>query len=143
MDYKVIQKKKGFSQVFLNLLTMPFIWAPFIPTMFVDLLSEIYVQICFPIYGLEKPKRSDFIMVLDRNKLQYLSASEKLGCMYCGYMNGVYLYLKEISGQTESYWCGIMHEKVAGRNFRPQQHQVEQNFVEFGDEKSTKSRYGD
>jgi hypothetical protein len=124
---------------FMNLITMVPIWLPFIPTVFVDILFYLYMRICFPIYGLEMVKRSEYIQVLDRNKLKYLTWYEKLGCMYCGYMNGVLRWMKEVAGRTESYWCGIMHEKKP--NFKTQEHQTRQSFIAFNDKQSFEKEY--
>ncbi len=123
-----------------NMLSQPFIWAPFPFILIVDLLSEIYHQVCFPIYGLEKVKRSDYLIVKDRAKLEYLSFFEKVGCMYCGYVNGAFPYLKEISNRTEKYWCGIMHEKGV---LKGQEHHQKLKFTEFGNRDAFDKEYGD
>jgi hypothetical protein len=60
--------------------------------------------------------------------------------MYCGYANGLLLYLKEIAGRTEKYWCGIMHENKPG--FKPQEYQKEKDFARFDDEEDFKKKYG-
>jgi len=116
------------------------IWIPLFPLLIFDLLIEIYHQVAFPVYGLEKVKRSEYIKVMDRTKLQYLTWYEKIGCMYCGYVNGSLLYLKEIANRTEKYWCGIMHENKPG--FKTQEHQVNQDFAKFGDPEDFKQKYG-
>jgi len=135
MDYKRYYKKRFFG----HLISMPFIWAilPFI--LFLDLVVEIYHQICFPIYKINKVKRSEYILILDRNRLQYLNPIEKVGCMYCGYANGVVEYLKEIANRTEKYWCGVIHQSKS--DFKIQNHQLEKNFSKFDDEKDFKDKY--
>jgi hypothetical protein len=138
MKYKIAQRI-GILKVALDLLTMFLIWMPFPIILIMDLFMEIYHRTCFPIYNLEIVKRSDYIQVMDRNKLQYLTWYEKIGCMYCGYVNGVFRYVKEISGRTESYWCGVMHEGKKG--FIPQETQIRQDFVEFGNEKDFIKKY--
>jgi hypothetical protein len=112
---------------------------PLFPLLVFDLLAEIYHHFAFPVYGLPKVKRSEYVLVMDRNKLQYLTWYQKLGCMYCGYVNGVLLYLKEISGRTEKFWCGIMHENKPG--FKVQEHQINQDFAKFNDDKDFKQKY--
>ncbi|OGG05883.1 hypothetical protein A2872_02690 [Candidatus Gottesmanbacteria bacterium RIFCSPHIGHO2_01_FULL_42_12] len=114
-----------------HLFTIPFIWLPLPFFIVTDIFLEMYHQICFPIYGLEKVKRDEYIQVIDRNKLKYLRLREKIGCMYCGYVNGLLLYQKEIASRTESYWCGVMHENKPG--YKTDQYQVDKNFPEFGD----------
>jgi hypothetical protein len=83
-----------------HIISAPFIWLPLPAIIVLDLLGELYHHLCFPIYKIAKVKRSAYIQIIDRNKLQYLNLLEKLGCMYCGYANGVLLYLKEIAGRT-------------------------------------------
>lgn len=132
--------RKFKTQRFLgHLFSVPFIWLPLISLILLDVVTAIYQAVCFPIYGLEKVKRSEYILIRDRNKLAYLNSIEKLDCMYCGYANGLLLYLKEISGRTEKYWCGIMHENKPG--FKTQASQVNQDFAKFGDEKDFKQKY--
>lgn len=135
MEYK----KSVSKRYWLNVLSLPFIWLPFPFILMLDLVTVLYMHVCFPLYGLEKVKRADYILILDRNKLQYLSGLEKIACMYCGYGNGVLRYLKEIAGRTEKYWCGVMHEDKPG--FIKQQDQVSQKFAKFGDEEEFKKKY--
>lgn len=84
-------------------------------------------------------KRAEYILVMDRNKLQYLNFFEKLGCMYCGYANGLLVYMKEVAGRTEKYWCGIMHEGKTG--FKPQVYQEQENFARYNDKKDFDDKY--
>jgi hypothetical protein len=67
-------------------------------------------------------------IVIDRQHLAYLNAIEKLNCMYCGYANGVFAYVREIAARTEQYWCPIRH---ATRVRGPHAHYRE--FVDYGD----------
>ena len=126
-----MEYRRHFKSRFIpHFFSTPFIWAPLPFFLMLDIIVEIYQQICFPLYQIEKVKRSDYIQVLDRAKLQYLDPIEKLGCMYCGYSNGLLLYIKEIAGRTEKYWCGIMHEKKPGMKDRKDH--IDQEFIEFG-----------
>jgi len=135
MEYKKSVKKR----FWFNVLSMPFIWLPFPFVLMLDLVFALYITVCFPLYGIEKVKRSEYIIIFDRNKLAYLSGLEKIGCMYCGYVNGVLRYMKEVAGRTEKYWCGVMHEDKAG--FIKQQDQAIQKFAKFGDEKDFNKKY--
>lgn len=135
MDYRKFRSQRYWR----NLISVPFIWLPLVGIIFLDLLTSLYQALCFPLYGLEKVKRSTYILIMDRNKLAYLTSLEKLDCMYCGYANGFLLYAKEIAGRTEKYWCGIMHENKPG--FKTQANQVEQDFARFGDEEDFKKKY--
>ena len=133
--------RKFRSQRFLtHCLSVPFIWLPLVGLLLLDVLASLYQFICFPIYGLEKVKRSSYILIFDRNKLAYLNPLEKLACMYWGYANGFLLYVKEISGRTEKYWCGVMHENKPG--FLPQASQIEQDFARFNDKDDCLKKYG-
>ncbi len=127
------------SRILGHFLSSPFIWLPLIAILFLDLMVTIYQAICFPIYRLEKVKRSEYILVRDRNKLAYLNPMEKIGCMYCGYANGFLLYAKEVAGRTEKYWCGIMHEAKPG--FKIQESQVKQGFAVYNDENDFNKKY--
>lgn len=93
---------------FMILLTTPVIWACFIPVALLDLFMFVYQAICFPVYGIPKVKRSDYIR-LDRRHLAYLNWAEKFNCEYCGYANGVLACATEVAARTEQYWCPIKH----------------------------------
>ena len=136
MNYRKFQSQR----VWGHLLTAPFIWLPLVALLLLDILATLFQAICFPIYRIEKVKRSTYILIMDRNKLAYLNPFEKIGCMYCGYSNGFFLYAKEIAGRTEKYWCGITHEAKPG--FKPQTDQKERDFARFGDEADFHKKYG-
>ncbi len=136
MNYRKFHSQRAW----LHFLTMIFIWLPLIAILLLDLLVVIFQAICFPIYKIEKVKRSAYILIMDRNKLAYLNPLEKISCMYCGYANGFLLYAKEIAGRTEKYWCGIKHEARPG--FKPQADQEEQDFSNFNDEEDFHKKYG-
>jgi len=133
-------RKYASSRFWLHLLSAPFIWLPLPFILMLDLVCALYEFVCFPIYKIDWVKRSEYILVMDRNKLDYLYGLEKINCMYCGYANGVLLYLKEVAGRTEKYWCGIMHEGKPG--FKVHKDQVTQKFSKFNDEKDFHEKYG-
>jgi hypothetical protein len=91
-------------------LSVPFIWMCFIPVAFLDVTVSLYQWVCFPLYGIPKVKRQDYI-VFDRQYLNYLNLIEKLNCAYCSYVNGFIAYVQEIAGRTEQFWCPIKHAK--------------------------------
>jgi hypothetical protein len=111
----------------LSLLTAPVIYSLVVPIALLDVSMSIYQGICFPIYGIAHVRRSTYIVV-DRQHLAYLNVIEKLNCVYCGYANGVFAYVREIAGRTEQYWCPIRH---ARRIKAPHAHYRE--FVDYGD----------
>ena len=94
----------------LVILTAPFIYALIIPFVLLDLFVTVYQFICFPIYGIPKVRRSNYL-VFDRHHLAYLNILEKLNCAYCSYGNGLIAYVREIASRTEQYWCPIKHAR--------------------------------
>lgn len=111
-------------------VTAPFIYAGIVPMLLLDAFLLAYQAVCFPVYGIAKVKRSDYL-VLDRLDLPYLNALEKLNCGYCGYGNGLAAYYREISARTEQYWCPIKHARriIAAHDRYP-------GFLEYGDAES-------
>jgi hypothetical protein len=93
---------------FWIIATGPVIWACLLPIALLDLFMSVYQAVCFPVYGIPKVKRGDYIR-LDRRHLAYLNWAEKLNCEYCGYANGVLACATEIAARTEQYWCPIKH----------------------------------
>ena len=110
-----------------NLLTAPVIYLMVIPIALLDAWITVYQAVCFPVYGITRVRRGSFV-VIDRQHLAYLNAIEKLNCVYCGYANGVFAYVREIAGRTEQYWCPIRHAK---RIRAP--HEYYRRFVDYGD----------
>jgi ElaB/YqjD/DUF883 family membrane-anchored ribosome-binding protein len=96
------------DSAFMIVLTSPVILGCVIPIALIDLAMILYQAICFPVYGIPKVRRSDYIK-LDRRHLKYLNWNEKLNCEYCGYANGVLACATEIAARTEQYWCPIKH----------------------------------
>jgi hypothetical protein len=94
----------------LVVLTAPVIYALIVPLILLDLFVTIYQAICFPVYGIPKARRRDYL-IFDRHHLAYLNAIEKLNCAYCSYANGLIAYVREIAGRTEQYWCPIKHAR--------------------------------
>jgi len=94
----------------LVILTAPVIYALIVPLVLLDLFVTIYQAVCFPVYGIPKARRRDYL-VFDRHHLAYLNALEKLNCAYCSYANGLIAYVREIASRTEQYWCPIKHAR--------------------------------
>ena len=115
---------------FLAILTAPFIYAVFIPFVLLDLFVSVYQTVCFPVYGIPKACRRDYISI-DRKRLRYLNALEGINCLYClycSYGNGVLAYAVEIAGRTEQHWCPIKHARRV-QNV----HDRYANFLAYGD----------
>ena len=131
-------KWRGSKNLFFRFfIAVPLTWLMIIPIIIADIFIEIYHRIAFPIYGIKYVKRSQYIRIIDREKLPYLSWYEKIGCAYCGYVNGWFHYASTIAGKTESYFCSISHLEVRG--YIPSEH--EKSFLKYGDEAALKRRY--
>lgn len=113
-----------------NILTAPLIYAGLVPMVLLDLFLFVYQGLCFPLYGIEKVRRADYL-VFDREDLPYLNLIEKLNCGYCSYGNGLAALFREVSARTEQYWCPIKHARriVASHERYPR-------FFEYGDAES-------
>lgn len=121
----------------LHVLTAPVIWTCLLPALAMDLVVSLYQAICFPVYGIPRVMRGDYI-VLDRHRLGYLNAIQKLNCLYCGYFGGVIAYTQEVAARTEQYWCPIKHAR--------RQHSLHSRyhkFLEYGDAEQVPVRWAE
>ena len=110
-----------------NLITGPVIYAMIVPLLLLDACVSFYHWACFPIYGIVKVKRGDYI-VFDRRHLAYLNLIEKFHCTYCEYGTGLMAYMREILARTEQYFCPIKHaHKILGT------HTHYNRFLEYGE----------
>jgi hypothetical protein len=94
----------------INLITGPIIYSMIFPIAFLDVCVSLYQWTCFPIYGIKKFSRKDFI-IFDRQELKYLDWISKFHCTYCAYGVGVVGYVHEIIKATEYYFCPIKHKE--------------------------------
>jgi hypothetical protein len=120
---------------FSNILSAPFIYSMIIPFVMIDIFISFYQLICFSLYKIPLVVRSEYI-VNDRHHLNYLNAIEKLHCMYCGYVNGLISYTREIVARTEQYWCPVKH---ARKILDP--HQRYLKFSEFGNSENIQQHF--
>lgn len=117
-----------------NFITGPIIYSMILPMLLLDVCVSFYQWSCFPIYGITKVRRRDY-MVYDRQQLDYLNFIEKFHCTYCAYGNGLLAYATEIVGRTEAYFCPIKHaRKVLGTHTRYAR------FLSYGDFESYESK---
>ncbi len=114
----------------LNVLTAPVIYSGFVPFILLDIFLSLYQAICFPIYGIPKVRRAEYL-IFDREDLPYLNLIEKFNCFYCSYGNGLMAYGREIAARTEQYWCPIKH----ARRIKAA-HERYPRFFEYGDGES-------
>jgi hypothetical protein len=129
------QLKTGLARYLLGsrpllLLTAPVIYAPLVAFLLLDGLVTAYQWICFPIYGIARVRRHDYL-IFDRYQLAYLNVIERVNCVYCSYANGLIAYVREIASRTEQYWCPIKHARrvIAAHERYPK-------FVDYGDAES-------
>ncbi len=108
-------------------LSAPFIYSLIIPFALLDLFVSSYQAVCFPLYRIPRVKRSRYI-VIDRHHLSYLNSLQRFNCVYCGYVNGLIAFVREVASRTEQYWCPIKHaRRVTGSHTRYS------NFLDYGD----------
>jgi hypothetical protein len=117
-----------------NLLTAPIIYSLIVPLAVLDLWLSVYQRVCFPIYGIPRVRRRNYL-IIDRHRLGYLNAIEKANCVYCGYATGLTAYLREVTARTEQYWCPIKHARPVRD---PHAHYPD--FVEYGDAEGYRRR---
>ncbi len=136
-QHKILMNKLHsyiFHAELFNILTVPLIWFCLFPAFFMDFAVSVFQAACFPVYGIPKVKRGDYI-VIDRHSLSYLNGIEKLNCIYCGYFNGLIAYVQEIAARTEQYWCPIKHARRVS-NIHSRYHK----FFEYGNAQEYKNR---
>jgi hypothetical protein len=118
----------------LVVLTAPIIYSLIVPFALLDLFITIYQVTCFPVYGIPRVRRRDYI-VFDRGHLAYLNAIERLNCEYCSYASGLIAYVREIASRTEQYWCPIKHAtRIIGTHARYS------GFEDYGDAEGYRSQ---
>jgi len=120
---------------FRHFVSMPFIYGMIVPAIFLDICLFIYQQTAIRLYGILLVKRSDYIQ-FDRKHLSYLNLMQKIHCLYCSYVNGLFQYGVEVAGRTEKYWCPI---KSARR--KAGMHNWEEYFADFGDPAEFKKKF--
>ena len=109
------------------ILTAPLVYIGWVAFLLLDGFVSLFQAVCFPIYGIPKVRRSDYLL-FDRADLPYLNLIEKFNCFYCSYGNGVTAYAREISARTEQYWCPIKHARLLKHT-----HHNYPSFFEHGD----------
>jgi hypothetical protein len=115
-------------------LTAPVIYSLIIPLVLLDLSVMIYQALCFPVYGLTKVRRTDYL-IFDRHNLAYLNIIEKVNCGYCSYANGLIGFVREVAARTEQYWCPIKHARRVISN-----HAYYAEFTDYGDADAYRKR---
>ena len=93
-----------------TLVTAPLVYSLLVAFVLMDAGISVYQAICFRAWGIRRVRRRDYFAI-DRHKLAYLNAIERVNCFYCSYANGVIGYVREIAARTEQYWCPIRHAR--------------------------------
>ncbi len=93
-------------------ISMPFIYAMVIPIAVLDIATQIYQRICFPLYAIERVDRSRYIRCSTRGKS--LPWIDRFNCWYCAYANGAVEFIRAVLTETEKYWCPIRHVPKSG-----------------------------
>lgn len=109
-----------------EVVTFPLIFGMAVPIVLLDLCATLYQQLSFPLYGIPRVRRRDYV-VIDRHRLTYLHVMRKLWCVYCGYANGVLAYVQEIAARTEHYWCPVRHARTPKGA-----HRLQKDFLPYG-----------
>lgn len=137
LKFKIPSWKYAIPRNIRHLLSLPFIYMMIVPTVILDIFISIYHAIAFPLYHIPKVKRRDFI-IYDRKFLDYLNTIQKIHCIYCTYVNGLFAYAVEIAGRTERYWCPI---KAANKpKFH---HGWYSDFADYGSPEEWKEKFND
>ena len=92
----------------IGVLIAPLMYSMIVPLLFLHVSLTVFQWVVFSYYKIPKVDGKAYI-VIDRQRLQYLNAFEKLNCAYCGYANGLIAYVREILARTEKHWCPIRH----------------------------------
>ena len=141
-DEAILSQHKKFKQGLLAyirdfrlpvVLTSPFIYLNGVAFLLLDLIVTLYQSVCFPVYGIPRVRRSDYL-IFDRGRLRYLNILERLNCDFCSYVNGMCAYVTEVAARTEQYWCPIKH---ARRTRAP--HSRYPHFIAYGDAQQYRS----
>jgi len=120
-----------------HVLSIPFIYSMVIPAVILDIFLSIYHAVAFPLYKIPKVKRKDFI-VYDRKFLDYLNFVQKINCLYCSYVNGLFAYAVEIAARTERYWCPIKAASKPKSN-----HNWYKDFADYGNPDEWNDKFND
>lgn len=103
-------KQRGYVRV---IASIPFIYGMLVPLWVMDVSTRIYQRVCFPLYGITLVDRRKYVRPGLRGK-KMMHPWDVLNCYYCGYANGVVMFMREVLAQTERYWCPLRHAKLNG-----------------------------
>jgi hypothetical protein len=134
--HKISSWKHLRSTPWLVILSSPLIYVCALPFLLLDAAVALYQLVCFPIYGIPKVPRKDYL-IFDRGKLAYLNTIEKVGCIYCSYANGLLAMITEIAARTEQHFCPIKHAQTLANA-----HSRYAKFLPYGDARAYREQSG-
>jgi len=120
-----------------HLISLPFIYGMIVPALLLDISITIYQWIAFPLYGIPKVKRGDYILY-ERRFLDYLNIIQKAHCLYCSYVGGLFAYSVEIAARTERYWCPIKSAQKLKMH-----HDWYKDFADYGNPEEWTEKFND
>lgn len=135
--FKIPAWKYALPKSMRHFLSIPFIYMMIVPAVILDVFISIYQTVAFPLYGIPRVSRKEYI-VYDRRFLDYLNVIQKIHCLYCTYVNGLFAYSVEIGARTERYWCPI---KAA--NKPKSYHSWYKDFADYGDPEGWNGKFND
>jgi hypothetical protein len=113
--------------ILASMAVLPVIYSLAPPFVLLDLCVQTYQRICFPLLGIERVRRREYLR-FDRHRLGYLNLLQKGNCLYCGYVNGLVAFVRDVAARTEQFWCPIQHA-----NHPRGKHRRQQRFAPYGD----------
>lgn len=120
-----------------HFLSIPFIYMMIFPAVTLDVFITLYNWTALPLYRIPPVKRNEYI-IYDRRFLVYLNIIQKINCLYCSYINGLFAFAGEIGARTERYWCPVKYAKKA--KFR---HGWYDDFADYGNPKEWNEKFND
>jgi len=97
----------------------------------INLYIQIYQNICFPAYGIQRVKQGEYLIF---NESQ-LSGLDLIECICYFYAVGMLRFSLEVTSRTESFWCPIKHL----RRLTIEYHDKYSKFADYGDEEAFKT----
>jgi len=110
-----------------EVISIPFIYSMIVPSVLLHLFLFIYQQTALRLYQIPLVSLKDYV-TFDRKELDYLNSIQKINCLYCSYVNGLFSYAVEIAGRTERYRCPIKNAKKMNG-----WHDRQEWFADYGD----------
>jgi len=118
-----------------HFVSIPFIYGMIVPAVILDIFLSVYNAVALPLYHIPKVKRKEYF-IYDRRFLDYLNIIQKINCLYCSYVNGLFAYAVEIGARTERYWCPLKAAKIPKVT-----HNWYKNFADYGNPEEWEEKF--